>query len=169
MIELIPPDLSRTNEYLSLCNEFARNDDSKHKYIDTEEKAKARIISDLKIAGEEIPPGKVRTLVRWAQDENHKIVGTCRMRLSLNSSLEKTGGHIGYDVRPESRNKGYGSEILRLAVQEIRNNGIGNILITCDDDNIGSYKIIEKNNGILENKIWDNEIGKEVRRYWIKA
>ena len=49
MIELIPPDLSRTNEYLSLCNEFARIDNSKHKYIDTEEKAKTRIMSDLKL------------------------------------------------------------------------------------------------------------------------
>mgnify|MGYP003291556924 CR=1 FL=1 len=32
------------------------------------------------------------------------------------------------------------------------------VLITCDDDNIGSSKIIEKNGGILENEVED-EVG----------
>jgi len=44
--------------------------------------------------------------------------------------------------------------------------GITDILITCDDDNIGSQKIIEANNGILQDTI-DNERGVLTRRYWI--
>jgi len=43
------------------------------------------------------------------------------------------------------------------------------ILITCDDDNTGSWKIIEKNGGILDNKINDPRDGKLVRRYWIEV
>jgi predicted acetyltransferase len=169
VISLVEPCINRADEYFELCNEYTKIDNSRHKYIDTLEKAIKRIESDIKIAGEEIPSGKVRTLVRWAQNENGRIVGTCRIRLALNSNLEKTGGHIGYDVRPECRRNGFGTEILRLAIKEIRGNGIEDILITCDDDNIGSYKIIENNGGKLENKIWDSEIGKEVRRYWIKG
>ena len=169
MINLTAPDIGRADEYLELCNEYANIDKSKHRFIDTLEKAKKRIESDIKIAGEEIPSGGVKTLVRWAQNEKKEIIGTCRIRLALNSNLEKTGGHIGYDVRPKYRKKGFGTEILKLALLEIRKNGIKDILITCDDDNIGSYKIIEKNGGKLENKIWDSEIEKEVRRYWIEG
>ena len=45
------------------------------------------------------------------------------------------------------------------------------VLVTCDDDNIGSAKVIENNGGILENKVINHdEYGDEVltRRYWIK-
>ena len=43
------------------------------------------------------------------------------------------------------------------------------ILLTCDDDNVGSYKIIEANKGILENKVENLEDGELfiTRRYWI--
>ena len=44
------------------------------------------------------------------------------------------------------------------------------ILITCDDDNVGSYKIIESNGGILENKVENEDAGEKflTRRYWIE-
>ena len=44
------------------------------------------------------------------------------------------------------------------------------ILITCEDNNIGSARIIEKNGGVLENKITNiDEYGEVItRRYWIK-
>jgi hypothetical protein len=43
------------------------------------------------------------------------------------------------------------------------------VLITCDDDNIGSIKVIENNGGILENKV-QNRLSRgnvTTRRYWI--
>ena len=38
-----------------------------------------------------------------------------------------------------------------------------------DDDNIGSYKVIENNGGVLENKIENEDKGEKflTRRYWI--
>lgn len=44
------------------------------------------------------------------------------------------------------------------------------VLLTCDDDNIGSYKIIEKNGGVLENRVQNESEGETflTRRYWIK-
>ena len=47
--------------------------------------------------------------------------------------------------------------------------GIGRILVTCDDDNIGSIRTIEKNGGILENVISGPDLDKPKRRYWIEA
>ena len=41
------------------------------------------------------------------------------------------------------------------------------VLITCDDDNIASKRIIENNGGIFESKIFKEENKKELRRYWI--
>ena len=44
------------------------------------------------------------------------------------------------------------------------------VLVTCDDNNIGSAKVIENNGGVLENKVTNiDEYGEVVtRRYWIK-
>ena len=44
----------------------------------------------------------------------------------------------------------------------------GKVLLTCDDNNIGSAKIIEANGGILENIIKGEKDGEsKKRRYWI--
>jgi predicted acetyltransferase len=80
------------------------------------------------------------------------------------------GGHIGYAVVPEFRRRGYATEILRLSVKIAREKfGLGRILVTCDDDNIGSIRTIEKNGGILENVISGPDLDKPKRRYWIET
>jgi len=56
--------------------------------------------------------------------------------------------------------------MLGLMLDMLRDNGYKKILITCDDDNIGSVKTIESNGGVLENKVANHQgIG---RRYWIQ-
>ena len=66
---------------------------------------------------------------------------------------------------------GYGKRILELALKQHKNLiEEDKILITCDDDNVGSYKIIEANGGKLENKVEDGDDCGErfiTRRYWI--
>lgn len=39
--------------------------------------------------------------------------------------------------------------------------------MTCDDDNVGSIKTIERNGGILENVVSGPDLAKPIRRYWI--
>ena len=105
----------------------------------------------------------------FAVDEG-KFIGIIRIRIKLTDSLMKYGGHIGYAVNPKYWNMGYGKEILRLGLTQYKHLiEEDKILLTCDDDNIASYKIIEANGGILENKI-ENEVSGErflTRRYWI--
>jgi Predicted acetyltransferase len=110
--------------------------------------------------GEHIPGA-----VYFAVDEGF-IVGMIAVRYKLNDYLLKFGGHIGYGVRPSQRRKGYASQMLELALEKCRALGIGRVLITCDDDNIGSARTAEKNGGVLENKV--EEEGKITRRYWIE-
>lgn len=107
----------------------------------------------------------------FAINDEDELVGVVHIRTSLTDSLLRYGGHIGYGVCPSQFKKGYGTEILKLALLKAKDLvKEDNILITCDDDNIGSYKIIEANGGNLENKVENEDQGEKflTRRYWIK-
>ena len=103
--------------------------------------------------------------------EEDKLIGLIHIRIRLTENLLKFGGHIGYGTNPKYWNMGYGKDLLKLVLEQHKDLiEEDNILITCDDDNIGSYKIIESNGGILDNKV-ENEDCNELfltRRYWIK-
>ncbi len=98
-----------------------------------------------------------------------RIVGRASIRHSLNEHLARVGGHIGYVVVPEFRRQGYATTILRLSLQVARDKcrGASRVLVTCDDDNLGSIRTIEKNGGILENIVSGPDLDKPKRRYWI--
>ena len=101
-----------------------------------------------------------------ALDEDNNVVGVGSLRHELNDYLSKYGGHIGYSVVPSQRKKGYGTKILNLLLEEAKKKKINKVLITCSNDNLGSLGIIKNNNGILEDKIYnDNKI---TCRYWIE-
>ena len=104
----------------------------------------------------------------WLISADQRYLGDVDVRHHLTASLRRYGGHIGYKIRPSARRQGYGKLICRLGIAEARKLGIGDILITCDDDNIASCKIIEVNGGLLQDKI-DNGRGVLTRRYWVRA
>ena len=97
------------------------------------------------------------------------IVGRVSIRHELNDFLAKVGGHIGYGVIPSRRRKGYGNLMLKLSLPIASALGISNILITCDDNNLGSRKIIENNGGVFEGLYQDAQMDVAKRRYWIDA
>jgi predicted acetyltransferase len=118
--------------------------------------------------GVNLPPNHVPTTFLFAF-VGPRIVGGVSIRHSLNAFLERVGGHIGYVVVPEFRRRGYATTILRLSIQIAHEKlGIKRILVTCDDDNIGSIRTIEKNGGVLENVISGPDLDKPKRRYWIE-
>lgn len=111
-------------------------------------------------------PGYVPQTDYWLIVGDDEYAGTVSVRHELTSALLLYGGHIGYRIRPGMRRRGYGRLICKLGIEKARALGIQRILITCDDNNIGSYKIIEANGGVLENKV-DNGYPSLTRRYWI--
>ena len=102
--------------------------------------------------------------------DDDKFIGRISIRIELAPTLLNYGGNIGYGINPKYWKMGYGTIILKLGLEKSKELVSQNkVLITCDDDNIGSYKIIEKNGGILENKVenTDEDGTFLTRRYWI--
>ncbi|HZU67854.1 MAG TPA: GNAT family N-acetyltransferase [Ktedonobacteraceae bacterium] len=99
--------------------------------------------------------------------ENDEYIGRLSVRHELNDRLMKVGGHIGYEIRPSKRRRGYGSQILKLGLQKAKELGLYRVLLTCDENNIGSKKIIEKNGGQFENAIKSDDSPVKKLRYWI--
>jgi predicted acetyltransferase len=95
-----------------------------------------------------------------------KIVGRLSLRHELNDFLRRIGGHVGYGVVASERRKGYATDMLRQSLPRARRLGLGRLLVTCDDDNLGSRRTIEKCGGVLEDVV-PNEPGAGKRRYWI--
>ena len=111
--------------------------------------------------GVDVPEGRV-----LAADVDGELVGRTSIRFELNDFLASRGGHIGYGVRPAFRRRGYATEILRASIEIARAEGVGDILVTCDDDNVGSAATIERCGGVLEATVMD-DLGVGFRRYWI--
>jgi len=111
-------------------------------------------------------PERVPESIFWLIDDG-VFIGRVSVRHVLNESLLQFGGHIGYEIRPSRRRMGYGKAILRLGLEKAQAIGITRALVTCDDNNIGSAKIIEANGGKLENIILLAERDVATRRYWI--
>ena len=110
--------------------------------------------------------GLVPATLLFAYDKDRDImVGACQIRHYLNEKLREGGGHIGDGVRPSERRKGYGTEIIRLALEECKFLKIKKVLISANSDNIGSLKAIKANGGIYEKTVMDD--GKPTELYWI--
>jgi predicted acetyltransferase len=97
-----------------------------------------------------------------------RILGVARLRHRLNEALREWGGHIGYDIRPSERRKGYGTRLLSLALERARARGLDRVMLTCDATNVGSIGVIVHNGGKLENESFLPRVGVRVRKYWIE-
>jgi predicted acetyltransferase len=117
------------------------------------------------------PPDYVPATRYWLiedqQQPNGIYIGNVTVRHELNDFLLKVAGHIGYQIRPSQRCQGYGKQILALGLQKAREIGITRALITCDETNIGSKKVIEYNGGQLENSVYVEGSPVKKLRYWI--
>ncbi|MGW2233417.1 GNAT family N-acetyltransferase [Streptomyces sp. NPDC001759] len=117
--------------------------------------------SDRSIA---VGEGRVHA-THWWIVEDDTYLGAIDLRHYLNDFLLDVGGHIGYSIRPSARRRGLATWALGAVLPEARALGLSRVLVTCDDDNVGSARSIERNGGILED-VRTTDVGIK-RRYWI--
>ena len=110
--------------------------------------------------------GQVPATTYFALDKERNImVGAISIRHYLNEKLRNGGGHIGDGIRPSERRKGYVTEMIGLALQKCREMGIDRVMMSCNDDNIGSRKSIISNGGVFERTAIED--GDLIEIYWI--
>lgn len=112
-------------------------------------------------------PGLVSQTVFWVLNADGEAIGMVRVCHYLNDKLRVRGGHCGYFIRRDQRGKGYGKQMLALALDELRRLGEKRALITTGPDNLPSIRVIEANGGQLADVNTDPETGAKHRRYWI--
>ncbi|NUO61781.1 MAG: GNAT family N-acetyltransferase [Hamadaea sp.] len=99
------------------------------------------------------------TTLWWIEDG--EFVGRVGIRHRLTPQLRLVGGHIGYDVRPSRRRQGYAGRMLLDALPVAAALDIDPALLTCDDTNIASRKVIEAAGG----RLFEADGGK--LRFWV--
>jgi len=109
----------------------------------------------------ELPPGLVPCTYLWITEGAAEFLGYLAIRHTLTPWLLEEGGHIGYAVRPSRRREGHASRALALGVRRAAELGLERVLLTVDEDNAGSRRVIEGAGGAYE----DSRRGK--RRYWV--
>jgi predicted acetyltransferase len=171
-VRLLRPSLELQSEFMDMVHDFVtagegeKEFECQHALKDT-----AKYINDCHNweKGKNLPDGWVSESAFWLIRDDNVILGTSYLRHTLNDKLRIFGGNIGYKIRPGQRRKGYGTAILKLTITKAKLFGLKRVLITCDDDNIASAKIIEKNGGILKDKCYREPLGSKLtRRYWIE-
>ena len=103
----------------------------------------------------------------FIRKSDNRLVGMIQVRHFFNNFLEKYAGHIGYSVRPSERRKGYSKEMLKTALSFCREIGLDRVLISCLDGNIGSEKTIVSNGGVYESTVYEPNVDRCLKRFWI--
>lgn len=107
-----------------------------------------------------VPPLMVPATILWWVDGN-EYLGRISIRHQLTPFLLEQAGHIGYGVRPSARRRGHATAMLAAVLPRAAALGIDPVLVTCDDTNIASRKVIEAAGGVF-----DDQRGIKLR-YWV--
>lgn len=167
-MKLTTPSEIYYKSYIRAAEEYRRHNVSAYRFLDAGSYDIFEQIENFR-TGNHLPEGWVKATYLWLTEGN-EFIGEVSIRHSLTDALLRFGGNIGYGISVSQWNQGYGtimlSEALVYAKEVI---GLKRVLITCNDDNFGSARVIEKNGGLLQDKIKNTINGADriTRRYWI--
>lgn len=168
-MKLIVPSRKYYQSYVDAINEYHNHNVTSYDFLNINKYDIFEQIEKDRL-GINLPKGYVPCTYLWLVD-NDEFIGEISIRHSLTDSLLRFGGNIGYGVRYSRWNNGFGTIMLSMALDYVNKNmDLNKVLLTCNDENIGSSRVIEKNGGLLQDKILNVIDGLErtTRRYWIE-
>ncbi|QXO15857.1 GNAT family N-acetyltransferase [Vibrio ostreae] len=98
--------------------------------------------------------------------DSGKILGAIRIRHGFNEYINNVIGHIGYETLPQARGKGIATSMLHWTLRNLVDESV---IISCDINNIGSRKVIEKCGGKYLSTFYCDEKKNHIMRYQLKA
>lgn len=167
-MKLYLPNLSYEPAFINMAMAYKAAEEDRYQFFFDEDFNYENYIKTLDdhSKGINLKDGRIQQTTFWLMADD-EIYGVCRLRHYLGEDNILEGGHIGYDIVPSKRRKGYGTTILTLALEKARALKLEKVLVTCDEDNQASNKIIKSKGGVLENIIVSPDSRKNVCRYWI--
>ncbi len=96
--------------------------------------------------GKRVP--RLPSRVYWIWDGT--FCGTINLRFVPGSEAlpSHVSGHVGYAIVPWKQRRGYATRALALILPAAREVGLARVLVTCDEDNAASRKVILANGGV---------------------
>jgi len=171
-LTLVRPDPSHRGMYLATVADYEAAGEARYEplmeVLNTDFEGYVRHLKNWAL-GLNLKPGWVPCTVYWSvMTDVPMVVGELHIRHWLTADSEHEGGHIGYSVAPSLRRRGLGMLQMALGLEKAREIlEVDRVLVTCDTDNVGSARVIEKNGGVLENHVISKRSGKQINRYWI--
>jgi predicted acetyltransferase len=165
-LKLLDPSKAKKDAFARLAQDWLDHGNDRYRLALDDFTAYLARLDRLSDAAQ-LPSGWVPAAEFWLEDEAGEIVACVRLRFWLTPSLEFEGGHIGYDVRPSARGRGFGTAALALTLLKARERGLDRVRLTVDSDNLPSIQIIERNGGVLAGTAISESTGKPIVQYWI--
>ncbi len=103
---------------------------------------------DLKISGKYFGDEEMLPFYYYDIFQKDRFIGRISMRIG-NNFHSYYNGNIGYEIEENFRGKNYALKACKLVLPIAKSHGMNEIFLTCEENNIPSYKTIEKLGGEL--------------------
>ncbi|MGF1755149.1 GNAT family N-acetyltransferase [Vibrio makurazakiensis] len=171
-MKLVSPAECYQTAFLRFVDDFTINDPENAKFYSEACVSFSYYVKSLnnQALGINLPKFYVPCSHFWLLTDTDDVAGVIRVRHNIdNEFLSLEAGHIGYDIAPSYRRRGFGKHMLRLALKEAKLLGLKQVLITADEDNVASRKVIEANKGVLDKVIQGKVFPSPIARYWVEC
>ena len=167
LLQLTPPSENLYLKFMDFVeNMRANNQTLWDPYLPKENESATEFVDRLRRRETNPEAPLVPETIYWAVYQGN-VVGRISLRHRLEGNLHKIGGHIGYEVSPMWRRKGFATEMLRQILLTDKAREIGKLLLTCSPTNEASNKTIIANGGFFSKTVFVDFIGEDRNHYWI--
>lgn len=164
------PTLSLEREFLAMLDDFESLDPHNSEFYAPARRDFSAYVQSLidEEAGVNLPEGFVPCTHRWLVTGSGEVVGVTRLRHSIDTPfLAQNGGHIGYDVAPSHRGKGFGHLALAVSLVEARHIGLTRVLLYTAENNAPSRATILRAGGELAGISYSDFWKEQLCKYWV--